>query len=165
MIAAWLLKNWRLIVYAAAAVAALWMLALVGHWRKDSTVRLPEALAALEAEEACGEGSQCQARQAALQAAAEAKSAEVVASYEQELTSLRNRPARVVRLQAVGGALCSSGPSGSTNGASPAAGVVPGSAGGNPDIGPALYQLARDADAVAARLRALQSWNQALSAQ
>ena len=154
---------WKLIGWAAVTICLSLFAWRIAAWHGAYKL-LPDVQAALELEEACGEGSQCQARQAALQAAAEAKSAEVVASYEQELTSLRNRPARVVRLQAAGGAVRSSGTSDSTNGAGAPAGVVPGPAGGNPDIGPALYDLARDADAVAARLRALQEWNRALSA-
>ena len=54
------------------------------------------------------------------------------------------------------------GPAGTADGTGPAAGVVSGPSG--QDIGQDLYQLARDADEVAARLRALQEWNKALSA-
>lgn len=154
---------WKLIGWAALVAVIAFAGWRVSAWR-EAYKALPDVQAALELEQACGEGSKCQARQAALQAAAEAKSAEVVASYEQELTSLRNRPARVVRLQAAGGALCRPGAPGTADGTSTAAGVVSGPAGSNPDIGPALYQLARDADAVAARLRALQAWNEALAA-
>ena len=160
MIVAWLLKNWRLIAYAAAAAAALWMLALVGHWRKDSTERLPAAEAALEAERLCGEGSDCAGRQAALEAAQAETTAKVVATYETELAAIRSRPARVVRLCPDTGHLPDAGNAPGPGGTAPA--VVPGQTGR--DIGPELYDLAREADEVAARLRALQEWNRALAA-
>ena len=147
--------GWALVVVAVGL--AYWR---VSAWH-DAYKALPEVEAALEAEVACGEGSECEKRQIALQAAAEAKSAEVVQGYEQELAGLRSRPARVVRVcndRGVQGA----GPAGTADGTGPAAGVVSGPAG--PDIGQDLYQLARDADEVAARLRALQQWNEALSA-
>jgi hypothetical protein len=152
---------WRLIGYGVA-LAAFMALGWRVHVWHESHKALPGVEAALEAEVACGEGSQCQARQAALQAAAEAKSAEVVAGYEQELADLRNRPLvrRVIRVCNDGG-VQSPGTPGSADGASPAGGELHGAV--EFDTGP-LRNLAREADEVAARLRALQGWNEALSA-
>jgi len=151
---------WRLIGYGALAAAVGLLTWRVIAWH-SAYKALPGVEAALEAEVACGEGSECQKRQAALQAAAEAKSAEVVAGYEQELADLRNRPLvrRVIRVCNDGGVQSTGTPS-STNGASPGTGELHGST--EFDTGP-LRNLAREADEVAARLRALQGWNEALS--
>ena len=164
MIAAWLLKNWRLLAYAAAAAAALWMLALVGHWRKDSTERLPAAEAALELETSCGPGSACAARAARLQAEADAKSREVVDEYERQLADLRSRPVPAVPVR-----LCRPANRGPVRDGAATPATGPGSGSDVPleagrDIAVELYRLADDADAEALKLKALWQWNEALSA-
>jgi hypothetical protein len=155
---------WRLIGWGALAVAV----ALAG-WRvsawKASHDALPGVRHALALEEGCLDGSKCYERQRALQEAAGYATVVAVESYEAELAALRARPARVVRLcpPARAGDMPGAGPADGTDGAGPAAGELHGSAGS--DLGPDLYRLARDADEVSARLRALQRWNQALSTQ
>lgn len=155
---------WRLIGYGVAVAAVLALGWRVHAWR-EAYKALPEVEAQLSAEVACEDGSQCASRQAALQAAAEAKSAEVVNGYEAELAALRARPVRVrtVRLCADPGDVQGAGATGAADGAGPGAGELHGAAG--PDIGPDLYGLAREADEVAARLRALQEWNRALAGE
>lgn len=164
-IAAWCLKNWRLIAYAVAAVAVLWMLALIRHWHEDSTVALPEARRTLAAEVACAAGSKCAERVAALKERQQAVSEQVIRGYQDEIEALRARPipVRTVRLcpDARAARVPGAEPARTADAAGPAAGIVSGAAG--PDIGPDLYQLARDADEVAARLRALQQWSAALA--
>jgi hypothetical protein len=158
LIAVW---QWRKAILYTALVAAV---ALMG-WRvsvwHNAYERLGDVEAALETERLCEEGSACAARQAALEAAQAETTAKVVATYEQELASVRNRPARVVRLCPNPGDVQGSRPAGTADGTGPGAGQLSGSAGR--DIGPDLYQLAREADEVAARLRALQEWNAALA--
>jgi hypothetical protein len=149
---------------------AIWTLivavvALTG-WRVSEWLRAYKELdfvkAQLVNERACGEGSECDKRQKALEAAHIETNAKVVGSYEAELAAVRNRPARVVRVCTDPGNVQGAGPAGASDGAGPAAGVVSGPAG--PDIGGRLYDLAREADEVAARLRALQEWNRSLAA-
>ena len=159
-----MLWQWRRAILWGAIVAAV---ALMG-WRVSAWREAYKAYPALEerlaAEVECKAGSACDARQAALQAEQAAKSAEVVAGYEQELAELRNRPipVRTVRLCTARGGVQSAGPAGAADAGAPAAGIVPGAAG--PDIGAGLYGLAREADEIVARCRALQDWNRALSA-
>ena len=153
---------WRLIGWGAlVAVVALagWR---VSAWRA-AYVALPGVQEALALEESCEDGSRCYERQRALQEAASHATVVAVESYEAELAALRGRPARVVRLcrEAGSGDVRGAGPAAGPDGAGPAAGELPGKAGG--DIGPGLYQLARDADEVAARLRALQQFNASVS--
>ena len=158
----WSAVPWKLVGYGvlAAAVGLLTWRVIAWHSAYEA---LPGVEAALAAEVACGEGSQCQARQAALQAAQAAKTAEVIGDYERELADLRNRPipVRTVRLCAGTGNVQGSRPTGAADGAGAPASVVPEAPGR--DIGPDLYQLAREADEVAARLRGLQQWNEALA--
>lgn len=152
--------NRKVALYTLLAVAlgaALWR---VNVWRA-SHERLQDTEDALRLERACGEGSECQKRQAALEAAQRETTAKVVGTYEAELAGLRNRPARVVRLCPGSGNVQGARPTGTADGTGTAAGELPGQAGR--DIGPDLYQLAREADEVAARLRALQEWNSALA--
>ena len=153
---------WRLIGWAAVVAAV----ALAG-WRVSAWhaayERLGEVEAALDAEVQCGEGSACAARQAALQAAAEAKSKEVVADYEKELADLRNRPAvrRVIRVCPDSGNVQSPGTPGRTDAGTPAEGVVHGAT--EFDTRP-LRDLASRADELSAQCRALIRWNEALAA-
>jgi hypothetical protein len=134
----------------------------VSAWH-DAYERLGSVEDALEAERLCGEGSTCAARQAALEAAHVETNARVVETYEQELDDLRNRPipVRTVRLCPAGSGVQGASAPGTPDGTGPGADVV--SAETGRDIGPDLYQLAREADEVAARLRALQEWNAALA--
>jgi hypothetical protein len=156
---------WRLVGYAVAGAAVLALGWRVHAWREAYTVDLPAAQEALQREIACGEGSECLKRSISAQAQAEAASAVIVKGYEDELESLRNRPVRTrtVRLcpEATDGDVRVPPASGPADGAGAPAGELHGAAG--PDIGPDLYQLARDADELAARLRALQGWNEALA--
>ena len=155
---------WKAIGWAAAVLAVAIAGWRVSAWR-ESHVALPGVQAALAAEVACEDGSECKAREARLQEAVGHETIRIVTGYEAELAGLRARPARVVRLcaEARPGDVRGAGPAAGPDGAGPAAGVIPGPAGA--DLGPELYRLARDADEVAARLRALQGWNQALSTQ
>ncbi len=155
---------WRLVGYGAAAVA-IGVLGWRVHAWHAAYKALPEAQAALAAEQACAVGSKCAERVAALVARQAAASEQAVRGYEDEIRTLRDRPVavRTVRLcrPADPGDVRDAAATGPADGAGPAAGVVSGAAG--PDIGPDLYRLARDADEVAARLRALQAWSAALS--
>ena len=151
---------WRLVGYGLAiGLIGLWFWR-VSVWHK-AYERLERVEARLELEQSCGKGSACEARQAALEAAQAETTTKVVATYESELAAVRNRPARVVRVCSDPGNVQGARPTGASDGTGPAAGVVSGPAGR--DLGPDLYQLAREADEVAARLRALQEWNRALS--
>ena len=155
------LWQWRRVVlYGAAAIALGAIFWRVSVWH-DAYERIGAVESALEAERLCDSGSACAARQAALEAAQAETTAKVIESYEQELASVRNRPARVVRLCPDPGDVQGSGTPGTPDGTGPGAGQLSGSAGR--DIGADLYQLAREADEVSARLRALQEWNEALS--
>lgn len=155
---------WRAIGWAAAVLAVAMAGWRVSAWH-EAYKALPAAQAALAAEVACEDGSECKAREARLQEAVGHETVRIVTGYEAELAALRSRPARVVRLcaEARPGDVRGAGPADSADGAGPAAGQLHGPAGR--DLGPDLYQLARDADEVSARLRALQEWNRALSTQ
>lgn len=155
---------WRLIgavVLVLAVAACGWR---VSVWR-GAYEALPGVQDALSREEACEDGSRCRERQIALQEAAGHATVVAVESYEAELAALRSRPPvrRVVRLCADPGPdyLSRTPSTAGTHGTGPASGVVHEAAG--PDIGADLYQLARDADAVAARLRALQEYSRAIA--
>ena len=152
---------WRLIGYGSAVAAVALMGWRVSVWH-ESHGKLQAAENALEAERECREGTVCAKRAAELTQKAETTRQEVVASYEQELASVRSeRPVRVVRVCADPGNVPGSGTPGAADGSTAPGGVVSGPP--RPDIGPDLYALAREADEVAARLRALQEWNAALS--
>lgn len=155
---------WRLVGYGAAVLAVALMGWRVTVWHASHEA-LPGVQAALEAEQSCADGSQCKAREIALQEAVGHETVRIVTGYEAELASLRDRKPRIVRLcpEARAGGVRGPGSTAGPDGTGPAAGIVSGPAGA--DLGPDLYRLARDADEVAARLRALQQWNQALSTQ
>lgn len=160
--AAVLALPWRLI----GAVGLVAVVALMG-WRvtrwHDAYEALPGLQSALEREEACEDGSKCYARQRALQEAAGHATVVAVESYEAELAVLRSRPPvrRVIRVCPDPDNLQNASAPGAADGTGPAAGVISGSV--EFDTAP-LRNLAREADEVAARLRALQQWNEALSA-
>ena len=146
-------------IKVGALVAVVVALGLFG-WRVHAW---HEGYKELAAERACEPATECakraarfaEAQQKAAQAASQ-KAQEAVTSYEQEIASLRARPARVVRLCPDSGGVRDAAPAAGADGPSAGPGVVPTTAGR--DIGADLYQLAKDADEVAARLRALQQW-------
>lgn len=155
---------WRLV--AAVALVAAFAVAgwRVTEWRAAYKA-LPGLKAALAREEACQDGgSRCYERQRALQEATEHASAKTVATYEAEIEALRARPAvrRVIRLcpDAGTGDLRRTGTPAGTDGTGTPAGVVHGPAEFDPQP---LFDLARDADEVAARLRALQAYGRSVS--
>lgn len=158
---------WRLVLWAGVVAAiglAGWR---VGTWKRAYD-ELPAAQEALQREIECGEGSACLERSLAAQAQAGAASAVVIRGYEDEIEKLRNRPVpvRAVRLCPPAGAgdVRHANPAGRADAGTTAGGEFSGAAGSNPDIGPALYQLARDADEIVAQCRGLQNWNRALAA-
>lgn len=157
------LWQWRRAILWGAVVSAI---ALMG-WRVSAWREAYKAYPALEqrltAEVECTAGSQCSVRQAALQAEQAAKSAEVVAEYEQELADLRNRPVerRVIRVCPDPGDVQGAGAAGRARPGAAAGGVVHGST--EFDTAP-LREIARRADELSAQCRALIRWNEALSA-
>ena len=158
-----LLWQWRkLIALGVVAICISTLLWRCHAWR-EAYKALPAVQSSLELEQACGEGSKCQERQKALEAAAEAKSAEVVGGLEKEIASLRARPVerRVIRVCNDRG-VQGSGAAGAADAAGPAAGELHGAV--EFDLGP-LRELAREADEQVALRRALMEWNRALSAQ
>lgn len=169
MIVAWLLKNWRLIVWAVAAAAALWMVGLVLHWRANSH-KLEAAEEALAVELECGEASECRKRLARAEEEAEERQREfekeVRTGYEKSLQVLAdraaNKPAPSVRV-------CR--PASPSNlRVSDAAGRADGATAGGDDavevgqdIGRELYQAADELDREVVKLRWLQQWNARLA--
>lgn len=129
----------------------------------------------LRAEMSCAQGSACFERATALQNAQEKQaliaakvSADVVASYESEIESLRNKPprvrvVRVCRDEAVAGAVRGESTARAADAGAAGDRRIPAQAG--PDIGPELYDLAGDCDKISAQLRALQIWAKELSAE
>ena len=87
----------------------------------------------------------------------------VLEGYRHEIESIRNRPARVVRLCSAKSGLPATGDAGGIAGSGPTGGEL--SAGAGPDIGPSLYSEAARADALAAQLRAVQKWYGGVSGQ
>ena len=165
MIAVWALLRglpWRLIGAAGLVVAVALAGWRISTWR-DAYRTLPGVQDALDREEACADGSKCYERQRGLQEAAGHATVVAVESYEAELAALRSRPPvrRVIRVCPDPDNLQNASAPGAADGTGPAAGVISGSV--EFDTAP-LRNLAREADEVAARLRALQQWNEALSA-
>lgn len=153
---------WRLVGAAGLTLAVALMGWRVSVW-KSSHEALPGVQAALEAEEACADGSKCQQRQNALRERQDEFNRQVAINYAQQLDEINARPpAPVVRLcqSARGGAVRLSGTAPAADGAA-SGGVVPLTAG--PDIGGVLYELADDADREALKLKWLQEYNRALS--
>lgn len=153
------LAPYLLYIKFGVAAALLAALGLFG-WRVHAW---HEGYKALAAERACEPETECakraarfaEAQQKAAQAASQ-KAQEAVQSYEQEISALRSRPARTVRVCPDPGSVRNAAAAPGADGAPAPGAVVPAEAGR--DIGPDLYQLAKDADEVAARLRALQQW-------
>lgn len=155
---------WRLIGYGAA-VAAVGLLGWrVAVWRHSHVEALPEALAALELEQQCLEGSQCKARENALQEAVGREQVRVVTAYETELASLRDARPLSVRVCDRSRVSLPGSTSGVGAAGTPAAGVLPAEAAGDREIGPQLADLAYEADVIVARCRGLTQWTTALSA-
>ena len=154
---------WRLIGYGAAVAAVALMGWRVSVWH-GSHKALRVAEKALKAERQCADGTECAKRVTELNQKAVAATAEARATYEQELASVRsNRPVRVVRLCPDPGDVRDAGTAPGTYGTPAPGGVVSGPAGR--DLGPNLYALAREADELAAQLRALQQFNRALATE
>lgn len=153
---------WRLIGWAVlvAGIAAAGWRVTVWHEAYGELQAVQERLAA---EESCEEGSKCRARETTLREELKREKTKVVDGLEAELADVRSRPARVVRVCTDPGDVPVSGSAGRGHGAAAGAGIVSGPAG--PDIGPDLYGLAREADEIVARCRALQDWNRALAAE
>lgn len=154
---------WRLIGYGAGVATILLLGWRVHAWR-EAYKELPGVQQALEREEACADESKCSERQKALESAQAAIAKQVVYSYEQELSDLRGRPVptRVIRVcrAANPGDVRDAGPAQGTDAARPGTGLVHGEIEFNTRP---LRELAREADEVSARLRALQGFNEALS--
>lgn len=152
---------WRLIGIVAAAGAALLLFWRVNVWH-EAYGELKATQARLAAEESCERGSKCAARVAAVQARQAAVSQQVMQSYEKEIADIRNRPAerRVIRVCPDPGDVRHAKSAQGTDAAGTRAGLVHGEVEFNTRP---LRDLAREADEVAARLRALQGFNEALS--
>ena len=153
---------WRLI--GAVGVVALFAFAgwRISAWRAAYN-ELGAVQAQLKAEKVCGEGSACKARETKLREVMEDEKAKVVTGLAEELAAVGNRPPRVVRLCPDRTGVPVSGPTPGSNAAAAGAGELSGSAGR--DVGAGLYGLAREADEIVARCRALQDWNRALAAE
>lgn len=151
-----------------AIVGGLLIVFVIG-WQQGHK-RVPELKRELAAEQACEPETQCAGRLQAIatererQALINAKvSADVVSDYENEIERLRNQPERVrvvrVRIPAANsGDVRVPDTACTTDGTGTAGGLL------HADVGGAdLYRLAREADEVSARLRALQAWNRSIA--
>lgn len=132
----------RLLAYALIAGVGLLAVTTVIHWRSQAQ-RLPEIEMRLAAT-------------LAAQETARRIRTEVTQNYAQELDRLRNKPPRVIRVCDAPSVPATGAAPGGTDDPAPEGGQLSGEAGR--DIGPALYVEADRADALAAQLRALQSW-------
>lgn len=167
MIAFWaLLKGlpWRAIGAAGLVVAVALAGWRISTWR-DAYRMLPGVQDALAREEACQDGSKCFERQRAFTEAVGHETTRIVTDYEAALAEIRDRPVpdtpvRLCRPRGTGrvsGQPAAPAPDGATPGAD-----VPVEVGR--DIAVELYRLADEADALSARLRALQDYSRAVSA-
>lgn len=156
-----MLTGWRVYLAIGALVAlvsgVLWAGGTVLHWRS-----LAGQVPALTHER-----DDARAETTAVRREAEAeriRADQAVRGYVDEVESLRRRqrapaqPVRLCRESAPAGVPAAGRSAVDADAAAAAAGVVPGPAGGGPDIGPALRAIADDADEVVARCRALQQW-------
>lgn len=161
LVLGWLVKNWRLVAYAAFAVVVAAFLWRVASWHK-AYKELPEVRAQLENERSCGEGSVCEQNAFEARMRAAQVSDDIRKDYEQKLADLRNHPpAPPVRLcrPARPGDVRPSAPARPADGAAPG-GDVPVEVG--EDIGQQLFDLADEADREALKLKSLQDWNRAM---
>ena len=161
---------WRLIGYGLALGAFVLLFWRINVWH-TAYGELRSTQERLEAEQGCEPGSMCAARVAAAEVAAAAKQskidAEVLSGYQ---TGLETVAAYAAAHPAPSVRLCK--PTGRASVRVPvAAQGADGSATGrdvpletSSDIGQRLFDLADEADREALKLRALQSWNKALSA-
>ena len=158
-----LLGSWKPIALGLLVAAFALMGWRVSAWH-EAYKACPALEARLEVEEQCQEGSKCNDRQKALAAEVARVTEDVVDGYEKELADLRNRPVptRVIRVcRAAAGDVRDAQSAAGTAAAGAAGAVV--LAADEFDTRP-LRELAREADEVSARLRALQDWNRALGA-
>jgi hypothetical protein len=132
----------RLIVYAVMLALLAGAGFVVNKWRSDAG-KLPEIEMRLAAT-------------LAAQETARRIRAEVTQNYAEEMDRLRNKPARVIRVCDAPGVPATGAAPGGTDDSRAEGGELQGETGR--DIGPALYVEADRADALAAQLRALQSW-------
>lgn len=154
---------WKWIAAGVLGLALILTGVRINAWR-HAYLELQDVQAALEAERDCAEGTECAKRAAEATVKAQAATTEAVASYEQELAALRNRPpVRAVRLCPAAGNVQVPAPPAGTGAGTAAAGVVSGGTGSSPDIGPALYALADLADRLSAQCRAVIHRDQALA--
>lgn len=160
MIAAWAVKNWRLVLGAVVMLAVLAILGFaiwkVYTWREDA-LRLP-----IVQQELAQTRADLLEQQRLAAVANEASN-----GYQQELQALRARrvPARVVRLcSAADQGLPVSAGAGRPDGAAAGTGGSEAEARPGRDVGPELYAIADDCDAVAAQLRGLQAWVRGVAA-
>lgn len=156
--------HWRLIGWGLLAALVAFAGWRVSAWHAAYEA-LPAAQEALEAEQLCQMGSKCFERQLELQEELDRASQQTIDSLASELEAVRSRRpgVRAVRVCAGSGNLQGAAAARAVDGAGAAAGQLSGSPGR--DLAPELYELAKDADEVAARLRALQGWNQALAGE
>jgi len=152
--------QWRKVIVAGAVIICIYIIGVRATVWHDAYEALPALESALEAERLCGEGSECQARERALQEVVGREQIRVVTAYEAELAAVRGRQPVTVRVCDRSG-VSIPGPAPGGHGSAAGAGALPGSP--ERDIGPALSALALEADEAVARCRALQRWNQALS--
>lgn len=152
-----LASPWSWVVILAATTV---LCARMYDSQRDTTA---EVRAELAAELECGEGSACAARTIEARERAFSATQEKLDEYEQELADLRNRPVsrRIIRVCPDPSDVSLSGGAGTIDGSPASPSIVHGSV--EFDTEP-LYHLAREADELAARLRALQGWNRALTA-
>ena len=145
---------WKLIGYGVA-IGALLLLGWRIHAWREGYLALPAVREALQNEQACGEGSECLKRSAALQAAHKLISEQVERDYEQKLADIANRPlprepVRLCRPARAGDVRVPS----TTAATSPSQGAeLPPEIGR--DIAVELYGLADDADREALKLELL----------
>lgn len=155
---------WRLVGAAGLTLAVALMGWRVSVW-KSSHEALPGVQAALEAEEACADGSKCQQRQNALRERQDEFNRQVAINYAQQLDEINARPPAPVPVRlcrpARKGGLPNAAATGPADGAT-ADGKLQVEIG--EDISEQLFQLADDADREALKLRWLQEWNRGLAA-
>jgi hypothetical protein len=153
---------WKLVGYGVA-IGALLLLGWRVHAWREGYLALPAAQEALQNEQSCGEGSECQKRAAALESQHRAATAVVVQEYTREIESLRSQPipTRVIRV-------CKPAVDGGLRHASGASGTSEAPT-GEPlqrtdefDTRP-LRELARAADEISAAYRALYGRDVALA--
>ena len=153
---------WKAIGYGVA-IGALLLLGWRVHAWREGYLALPAAQEALQNEQACGEGSECLKRSAALQAAHKLISEQVERDYEQKLADIAARPVPREPVR-----LCRPARTGDVRVPSATAATGPSQGAELPpeigrDIAVELYGLADDADREALKLELLYGRDVALS--